>query len=220
MIYLDTSVALARLLAEDRQPPDSLWTQSLISSRLLEYELWTRLHALRLGASHGDAARILLAKLALVELAPPILARALEPFPMAVRTLDAIHLSAMEYLRNNGQTIVLASYDNRLNEVAAKMRIALFDQQQAPITFQDEEAEYEAWLQQHAAEGFVMNNLEFQPEHIRIHRATCRHLHRPQDHRKRTKPYKKIVSASYRQLFDMAAALGAENPNCKICSPN
>ena len=127
MIYLDTSVALAALLAEDRQPPESLWIQPLISSRLLEYELWTRLHAWRLGGSHGDAARILLAKLALVELAPPILARALEPFPMAVRTPDAMHLAAMEYLRHNGQNIALASYDARLNEVAARMGFDLFD---------------------------------------------------------------------------------------------
>ena len=127
MIYLDTSAALAGLLAEDRRPPESLWKQSLISSRLLEYELWTRLHAWRMGSSHGDAARVLLAKLALVELAPPILARALEPFPLAVRTLDAMHLAAMEYLRHNGQNIVLASYDTRLNEVAAKMGFDLFD---------------------------------------------------------------------------------------------
>lgn len=37
MIYLDTSVALAHLLAEDRQPPASLWDETLVSSRLLEY---------------------------------------------------------------------------------------------------------------------------------------------------------------------------------------
>ena len=41
MIYLDTSVALAHLLAEDRRPPDALWKESLVTSRLLEYELWT-----------------------------------------------------------------------------------------------------------------------------------------------------------------------------------
>jgi len=39
VIYLDTSVALAYLLAEDRRPPDSLWENPLVSSRLLEYEL-------------------------------------------------------------------------------------------------------------------------------------------------------------------------------------
>jgi hypothetical protein len=43
VIYLDTSVVLAQLLAEDRRPPAALWTEVLVSSRLLEYELATRL---------------------------------------------------------------------------------------------------------------------------------------------------------------------------------
>ena len=58
MIYLDTSVALAHLLAEDRRPPDALWGEELVSSRLLECELWTRLHARNLASSHGDLARL------------------------------------------------------------------------------------------------------------------------------------------------------------------
>ena len=45
MIYLDTSVALAWLLTEDRRPPASLWDGTLVSSRLLEFEIWTALHA-------------------------------------------------------------------------------------------------------------------------------------------------------------------------------
>ncbi|HEX9146519.1 MAG TPA: PIN domain-containing protein, partial [Candidatus Binatia bacterium] len=90
MIYLDTSVALAQLLAEDRVPPERLWQQPLISSRLIEYEIWTRIHALKLAPSHADEVRSLLSRLALIELAPPVLARALEPFPKPVRTLDAL----------------------------------------------------------------------------------------------------------------------------------
>jgi len=75
VIYLDTSVALAHLLAEDRRPPDALWKQPLVTSRLLEYELWTRLHARRLGGSHGEAARRLVERLAVLELLPNVLAR-------------------------------------------------------------------------------------------------------------------------------------------------
>ena len=81
MIYLDTSVALAHLLAEDRAPPERLWQEPLISSRLIEYEIWTRIHARKLARSHADEVRALLSRLALIELAPPVLARALEPFP-------------------------------------------------------------------------------------------------------------------------------------------
>ena len=59
MIYVDTSVALAELLAEDRRPGESFWNQTLVSSRLLEYEVWTRVHARKLARSHGEAARAL-----------------------------------------------------------------------------------------------------------------------------------------------------------------
>jgi hypothetical protein len=55
MIYVDTSVALAELLAEDRRPGDHFWNQTLVSSRLLEYEVWIRVHARKLARSHGDA---------------------------------------------------------------------------------------------------------------------------------------------------------------------
>ena len=125
MIYLDTSVALAHLLAEDRRPPDSLWAGSLVASRLLEYEVWTRLNGRGLGASHGEMARRLLERLAVLELTPNVLARALEPFPVAVRTLDALHLASMEFLRGLGQKIELASYDDRLAVAARSLGIPI-----------------------------------------------------------------------------------------------
>jgi predicted nucleic acid-binding protein len=123
MIYLDTSVALAHLLAEDRHPPDELWAQSIASSRLLEYEMWTRLNARGLGSSHGEAARALLGRVAMLELHPIVLARALDPFPVAVRTLDALHLASVEFLRSQHQDVELASYDDRLLEAARRMRL-------------------------------------------------------------------------------------------------
>ena len=123
MIYLDTSVALAQLLAEDRAPPSSLWAEPLIASRLLEYEIWTRLNARHLARSHGEEARALIQRVALVELAPPVLARALEPFPIPVRTLDALHLASIVFLLGRGQTVELASYDDRL--VAAAQALAI-----------------------------------------------------------------------------------------------
>jgi predicted nucleic acid-binding protein len=126
LIYLDTSVALAQLLAEDRLPPERLWQETLVSSRLLEYEIWNRIHARKLGRSHGDLVRAIVGRLALLELAAPILARALEPFPAPVRTLDALHLASMDFLRANGQTVELATYDDRLSTAARAMRIELY----------------------------------------------------------------------------------------------
>ena len=125
MIYLDTSVALAHILAEDRIPPESLWQEPVTSSRLLEYEMWTRIHARKLARSHGDDVRALLSRVALVELAPPVLARALEPFAVPVRTLDALHLASMEFLREHGQRIELVTYDERLIAGARSLRIPI-----------------------------------------------------------------------------------------------
>lgn len=125
MIYLDTSVALAHLLAEDRAPPESLWRETLVSSRLLEYEVWTRLNSAGLAGTHGDAAQALLGRVALLELAPPVLQRALQPFPAQVRTLGALHLASMDFLRTRGQKLSLASYDERLNRAARALDIAL-----------------------------------------------------------------------------------------------
>lgn len=125
MIYLDTSVALAQLLAEDRQPPPSLWEQTVVSSRLLQYEAWTRLHASRLGSSHGELLRQLLGRVAFVELARPVLERALQPFPVPLRTLDALHLASIEFLRGLGQSVELASYDGRMVDVARRLGITV-----------------------------------------------------------------------------------------------
>lgn len=45
MIYVDSSVLLADLLAEARSPPALLWEEDLSSSRLLAYEVWNRISA-------------------------------------------------------------------------------------------------------------------------------------------------------------------------------
>lgn len=125
MIYLDTSVALAHLLAEDRCPPDAIWAEPIASSRLLEYEMWTHINARRLARSHGEAVRALLARIALLELAPPVLARALERFPAPVRTLDALHLASADFLRGQGQVVEFASYDVRMLDVARRMKLPI-----------------------------------------------------------------------------------------------
>ena len=126
MIYLDSSVALAHLLVEDRAPAESIWRQPVISSRLLEYEVWNRLHARGLARSHGEEARMLIARLALIELHPMVLARALEPFPVPVRTLDALHLASIEFLRSRRQLVELLSYDSRLLTAAKALRVPLY----------------------------------------------------------------------------------------------
>jgi predicted nucleic acid-binding protein len=123
VIYLDSSVALAHVLAEDRAPPEGLWSEILISSRLLEYEVWNRVHARGLARSHGDATRSLTCRLVFIELEPPVLTRALEPFPIPVRTLDALHLASIEFMRSRHQTVELLTYDERLFAAAQALGI-------------------------------------------------------------------------------------------------
>lgn len=126
MIYADTSVILAQVLAEDRRPPDALWAETLVSSRLTEYETWTRLHARGLARSHGEAVRQILGRISFLELSPMVLARALDPFPVAVRTLDALHLASVEYLRAQRLEVRLATYDSRMLDAAGALRVPLF----------------------------------------------------------------------------------------------
>jgi predicted nucleic acid-binding protein len=126
MIYLDTSVVLAHLLAEDRRPPPEIWSEELVASRLMEYEFWNRLHARDLERSHGDMARQTLARVAWLELQPRVLARALAPYPVPVRTLDALHLAAISFLREHGREVALATYDARMARAAAGMGIPLY----------------------------------------------------------------------------------------------
>lgn len=118
MTYVDTSVVLAELFAEDRRPGPSLWSGPLVASRLVEYETWTRVHGRGAAATHGEAVREILGGLAIVELAPTVLERALEPFPEPVRTLDALHLATALQLRERRLRIAFATYDDRMARAA------------------------------------------------------------------------------------------------------
>jgi len=111
VIYLDSSVAFARLLFEPRSPAAPFWQERSVSSRLLEYKVRNRVHAYGLISSHAEPARLL--------------ARALEPWPMPLRTLDALHLATVEFLRAQGEPVELASYDNRFLAAARALGIPI-----------------------------------------------------------------------------------------------
>jgi hypothetical protein len=125
VIYLDSSVALARILAESRSPPDPFWTELFTSSALLEYEVINRVLSRRDWAMRIGVARQLIGLVDLLDLSQPILARALQAFPAPVRTLDGLHLATMDWLRAQGQPFELATYDQRLAAAATAMGFAL-----------------------------------------------------------------------------------------------
>jgi hypothetical protein len=53
------------------------------------------------------------------------LRRALEPFPVGVRTLGALHLATTGFIHDGGESLQLASYDNRLIAAAQALGITL-----------------------------------------------------------------------------------------------
>lgn len=127
MIYLDTSVVLARLFAEDRSAPDAFWSQTFVASRLLEFEVFNRVHARGASTSHAGDARQLVDRVNLLELTQPVLHRALLHFAQPVRTLDALHLATMDFLRGQGLGLALATYDQRLAAAAVALGFPLAD---------------------------------------------------------------------------------------------
>lgn len=125
MIYLDTSVALGQLLAEDRCPPGEFWKREIVTSRLLEYEIWNAIHRRGLTKTHAEPVRRMIGSFAMAELSREILFRANEPFRTPVRTLDALHLATVLFLMGKGLDIELASYDARMLMAAKALGIAI-----------------------------------------------------------------------------------------------
>ena len=89
-------------------------------------EFWNCIHARDLARSHADFARLLIARVSLLELDPAVLTRALQPFPMPTRTLDALHLASASYLRERGADVRVATYDERMADAAEGIGLRLY----------------------------------------------------------------------------------------------
>lgn len=126
VIYLDTSAALAELYGERRQPSPTLWDQDLISSRLLDVELWCSVRRQRLVESHGRYAAILVSRVNLIDLSPEVLARACQAMPIQLRTLDAIHLATLLHALDQ-EHCALATYDKEMRRAGATLELDLAD---------------------------------------------------------------------------------------------
>jgi predicted nucleic acid-binding protein len=61
----------------------------------------------------------------MVQMVTAVVSRAAEPFPIPVRTLDALHLATLEFLRGQSIKVELATYDARMRDAAKRMKIPL-----------------------------------------------------------------------------------------------
>lgn len=88
--------------------------------------MWTRVHARGLSKSHDQTVRAILGRIGFLDIIPEVVARAAEPFPLPIRTLDALHLGTLEFVREQGVSIDLAAYDERMCAAAAALNIPLY----------------------------------------------------------------------------------------------
>lgn len=99
----------------------------MVASRLLEFEVFNRVHARAHAASYAVDARQLVDRVNLLEMSEAVLGRALLPFLPPVRTQAALHLASMDFLRSQGVGVAVATYDQRLAQAAVGLGFALAD---------------------------------------------------------------------------------------------
>jgi predicted nucleic acid-binding protein len=125
--YVDSSVLLRVVLRQRGSLREWSELEAGVASALVEVECLRTLDRLRLGRQIGDAEisarreavfRVLDA-LEVVDLTRPILARAAQPLPTALGTLDAIHLAtALVWREQTGRDLVMATHDGGLATAA------------------------------------------------------------------------------------------------------
>lgn len=125
--YLDSSVLLRVVLGQPNALKEWRAVEQGIASALGEVECLRTLDRLRLAEGLGDteiAARReavfrLTESMHVVQPTRPVLARAAQPLPTALGTLDAIHLAtALLWRERSGADLVMATHDETLGTAA------------------------------------------------------------------------------------------------------
>lgn len=123
--YLDTSAAVKLVISERGSRAMSAWAgdhaDEVVSSDLLRTEL---LRATRRGAPEQmPRARAVLESITLISVSSQTFEHAAELGPLALRSLDAIHLAAALELGDELDGIV--TYDDRLSEAATLLGVTV-----------------------------------------------------------------------------------------------
>ena len=118
--YLDSSVVLRVVLGQSGSLREWKAVETGVASALLEVECVRTLDRLRLleGIAEGEIARRreavyrIVEALTVIEPTRPVLARAAQPLPVVLGTLDAIHLAtALLWRERTDADLVMATHD-------------------------------------------------------------------------------------------------------------
>lgn len=132
--YVDSSVLLRIVLGQTGKLAEWKKIEQGISSVLIEVECLRALDRFR--AAHGlsdhevairrAAVYRILDELDLVAITPSVLARASQPMPVSIGTLDAIHMAtALLWREQTHQVPVMATHDRDLGRAAAAFGFAV-----------------------------------------------------------------------------------------------
>ena len=129
--YLDSSVLLRHILLGEEPIRHALEFPRVVSSELIEIECRRVLHRCRLAGELTDEALTVarerldevLAGIDLLELSRQIKQRAMAPFPVNVRTLDALHVATALMVGEEAGGVALFSHDEGMNRCARSLGI-------------------------------------------------------------------------------------------------
>ena len=132
--YVDSSIVLRHILVGDVSIRHALEFPAIMSSELMEIECRRVLLRCRMLDELTDETLIeamrrfddVLGGIDLLELSPAIKRRAMESFPVAVKTLDALHLATALAIGSStdGEKVVLFSFDRAMNLGASALGMA------------------------------------------------------------------------------------------------
>lgn len=126
--YLDSSVALRHILLGEAVIRHALAADKVVSSELLEIECHRTIFRCRMQGDLDDMGLVkavnrlekLLTGLSLMILSPEIKKRAMEAFPISIKTLDALHLASALRLKDSftDEEVLVFSHDGTFNRCA------------------------------------------------------------------------------------------------------
>ena len=123
IVYLDSTIVLRRLLMQPGRLSEWPLIREPLSSRLIEVECLRTLDRLRVKGEYAVASLSslreglyrFLTSFDLIEVSRTVLARAAQPCPTPIGTLDALHLSSALVARERtGRNIAFATHDEAL----------------------------------------------------------------------------------------------------------